>query len=1617
MASKRRVFSILALVLGGVLTAVWPADKTPPYFQPLWKENTSFVAPKDPVVIDLNGDKANEIIISDSKGHLTVLSGSTGDVLWSVTLKGIGLTGPAVGHFWGDGSLDVAVADNRGFVHLYNGGDGRRLQLLALKTSVALPPTVLPPDPTRDSSGTLNYHPEAKDHLVVIDEASVIRCLVFDPEPNQAGIVWEKTLDGLALAPPSVGDVDGDGHFEVVAGVAQSFQGLLYILRGSDGAPVGQTPKSYPSNIVTICSLADVNGDKCDEIFFGTKSRELYGVRYDPTSGQVSPFGVFPRSITQEPIGDPVILLGDPLPGPTVAIQGQNLVLVRPVAGSAELDQVTQAPMTSGFGLASGSAGAKPRLVFGDDLGDIYDWYVGDLKERGGLKIEKENLGLTPVLADFDGRPGAECLFCFPEKQRIRMVAFPDYPTAPNAIVWQTRGGNLWRTGWRDRRYYEALRQRYADVDARLNANLKAAEEALSSRAWVSALQSSALVLSVDPHHPLARKFHRQAWVHQNIIPLFLGGVALLALVGAALYASFLATVRRVGLKQAAERVKADQVDEAIALYLRLHRRFPTHSKTNAILANLLVEQDRLEPDYASVFEHAYADRPGDGRLLGALSECYARTGGLSPKARDVYLKSLDVSPRPAELKFLIGRSFLAERRPQEALRFLSDATAEGFQEDQVYQAMADAYLELRYHDPEILPVLERVLPLRGNDRPFLAYLCEVYLANEKSDAVALKCAQQTLALDPACDPAHMLYVQILLAHGQAEGAWRRAEALLRQQPDRRKVLRLVSRCLIALDRRDDPSVQLLEKARSYYPDDPKILAHLAHVYFQREWFDPHAASIYRHAAELCPDDERIIEAVARLAENENDKQALAGQLEKLVALGRANRSVMIRLATVYRDLGIADPRARKVYEVAVQENPDDRDFLTALGKVYIATRETSPAGAAVLGRLRRDGVDLSGLDRQLIAALDRNSDYAALIPLCDAYLASHLDDQEVRRLRAHACLATGQADRAITEYEQLAQAGRESNEVVTDLALAYAEAGRTDDRAVSQYGRALRIAPNLDALYRAIGCAHAKRGNLQDAIGQFRTALRTRKECVGPLVDQCRALLEEDSHRRPLRWFLCELLINCGRFREAIDELTLLSEQEPEEQGRICEALGHILEVDSENVYARNSRGALLSKAGRYAEARADLEVANRLQPKSPQTMATLRAVYEALLATGEDPEVSFRLGRILRDLGETDAALRSFQRSVRDYRFEADSTREMGKIFMQKNLLDLALEEFQKLPTDDDLKETIYQLGQLCEQRGDALGARTAYRLIFAADAGFRDVQTRFETLSGEVAGERTSSIDRTRILSQLSEKAKHRYKLLEEVGRGAMGIVYRAMDSELDEVVALKILPDNLSTNTDALTRFRREARSARRLSHRNIVRIHDIGEELGRKYISMEFVEGTNLKAMIRASNGLEIPRVLKYGSQILDALAYAHSIGIVHRDIKPANIMITREDEVKITDFGIAKILESTDATAEGAVVGTPLYMSPEQVRGDPVDHRADLYSVGILLYECVEGRPPFLKGDLAYSHLHLFPEPMEHGFAELNAIIMRVLEKRKEDRWPSAQAMLDALRVLKLPGS
>jgi len=253
--------------------------------------------------------------------------------------------------------------------------------------------------------------------------------------------------------------------------------------------------------------------------------------------------------------------------------------------------------------------------------------------------------------------------------------------------------------------------------------------------------------------------------------------------------------------------------------------------------------------------------------------------------------------------------------------------------------------------------------------------------------------------------------------------------------------------------------------------------------------------------------------------------------------------------------------------------------------------------------------------------------------------------------------------------------------------------------------------------------------------------------------------------------------------------------------------------------------------------------------------------------------------------------------------------------------------------------------------------------------------------------------------------------------------MGVVYRAFDRELQEPVAIKTLrPEAMAGETVALERFKQEIRLARKIAHRNVVRTYDLGEVGGMYYLTMEYVEGTSLKQLITSRGRLPIPVTLTVGKQLCRALEVAHEQGVIHRDIKPQNIVVEPSGFLKVMDFGIARLATPAPGkglTQEGTSIGTPDYMSPEQLSGMELDARSDLYAGGVVLFECVTGRVPFeAETTWALVAKHLEEEPPDPRTVNsevpegLARIILRAMAKRPADRYQSAGQMHDALADL-----
>ena len=263
--------------------------------------------------------------------------------------------------------------------------------------------------------------------------------------------------------------------------------------------------------------------------------------------------------------------------------------------------------------------------------------------------------------------------------------------------------------------------------------------------------------------------------------------------------------------------------------------------------------------------------------------------------------------------------------------------------------------------------------------------------------------------------------------------------------------------------------------------------------------------------------------------------------------------------------------------------------------------------------------------------------------------------------------------------------------------------------------------------------------------------------------------------------------------------------------------------------------------------------------------------------------------------------------------------------------------------------------------------------------------------------------------------------RYLTLSRVGVGGMGVVYRAHDTELNRTVALKVLPPHLCQHPEYLKRFRTEARAQARLNSPYVITLYELMEHPVGEILVLEYVEGETLEKRLRHYGPLSVPEAARVFEQTLRGVQHIHRAGVVHRDLKPSNIFITRDNQIKLMDFGIARLLDNPDPSQKGTMVGTLLYISPEQINGRETDWRSDVYTLGISLFETVTGRLPFERhSDYALMHAHVQenpPSPKEFQRRlprELESVILKAIAKDPERRYQSAAEFRDALLGLRL---
>lgn len=446
-----------------------------------------------------------------------------------------------------------------------------------------------------------------------------------------------------------------------------------------------------------------------------------------------------------------------------------------------------------------------------------------------------------------------------------------------------------------------------------------------------------------------------------------------------------------------------------------------------------------------------------------------------------------------------------------------------------------------------------------------------------------------------------------------------------------------------------------------------------------------------------------------------------------------------------------------------------------------------------------------------------------------------------------------------------------------------------------------------------------------------------------------------------------------------------------------------------------------MYEKAGEYELSAQMYESANDLKRAAAfyQRAGNLEKAKQLFKYIGDEKNL---IGTLLKEnkfieaaeqytkLGDEDSAIQALQKvAPSDDKEYYRSCVLLGGLFVNKGMFVQAIEKYKRAignkPLDKNTVDAYYGIATAMESTGEMSKALIIYDKILAEDYNYQDTQARIERLKKLPPKPQ-----------QIKATEGIRYSIVKEIGRGNMGKVYEAYDNVLERKVAYKIPSLDLTHHPELVNDFLREAKSAASLNHPNIVIVYDAGKQGEDYYIAMELLGGKTLKDILIEKGHLINSLALKISEQLVRALVYAHSKNLIHRDIKPGNIMITDYDTVKLMDFGLAKIIQDTTQHAT-KVIGTPYYMSPEQIKGENINFETDIYSFGAVFYEMLAGTPPFSKGDIYYHHMHSPAPSLKNTLPsipdKIDNLIRRCLQKEPGKRFPSTSELLSAIVSLR----
>lgn len=1612
----------LPLLLPAFLLALTAARVSADPISELWSTREEFPLGPSPAAADINGDGRLEIVLVDgSQDRIAVFDSVSGQPLWvrSFTVAGDFLSSAAVGQFLGDGSVDIAAVSSSGTLLCVDGLTGELLGQRELEFPPATPMSVAPLVSPADVPS------DFREAAALIDTEGLLRVFQFsrDETPD---IVYQLRLGGASDNPP------------VLARLGGSFPDPGFLLLTEQGrltvAPVvDRLDRTQPSFtllretlVKTFMAAGDLTGDGWDDLVVADDRGWLSAFTSDGTGIRALwP----PVSIVQEPATPLILVDANSDRRADILIHRDNeLLLVNGATGRMDIWPADPGAYVHESSISSPPSafqvpGGRALAAFCDISGRVWllDLATGtQVQSAAGEPVRYDvrgaNAARTTLLAGpLSGTDRLDLLLLGSRSGKGVMLATEfDAPAA--GAAWRGAQGGPWRTGGVPPKYAEYADRAGKASEVKFQHWLELARQAADERKWMEVLAHGDAALAIRPQDPEAWALRNRALSSANRGKRLLTIVLVLAALTAAAVLGGRTAFRLVRLGLARAEIRAGRKKEALAHLKAVHRAAPRHKGALRQLADLCVELKEYNAETAPILERACVAFPLNDGYAKALAYAYSAEGRRDAKAAEAYSAMVRVVSHPGPWAFTLGQTWVQLGEDAKALEAFHLALRHGFENPELDEALAGLYVRMECREPEILPILRRVLERHLHDPAFLRIYCLCVARAREYDDQAESAAQRLVELEPESAAGNFVLATRLLQAGRPAQALRHAESFARAQPEDGAAHLLLAETSAALGRTDAEARGVYERALRSRPDARNIRAALARIYAAESRDDTTAQDLYIGALDNGVAEPDFLERTARIGAAQGNDELLVRSAEALRRTARPDDELTLALARAYLRRGAGDDEMESTLREAFALRPQDPGIALGLARVYIARNRTDADAIAVYeAACAREPKPIEVVHQLIKAYSDSQVSERALV-LAREFLEKHPGDSTLMKLAADASAALDHLDEAIADYERILRDNPDDGEAVCRLAALYQRKERDDEAALRMYSRAIEFKPdNLD-LHAALARGEARRKNWDGVVGTVKHFLTAAPRRIDAAIGLMKTLAENSPEAAGLQWFLIETMILTGQLPAALDQIGKVVQSDPANVQQALAAYEKIIDRQPDQAAAHQQRGRLLVRLGRLSEGRQALERAQRIDPRSVAIVEDLIVCYEKMLEAREALDIRLKLGRLALRLSRYDLAISCFQRTDKDERWANESIRALGQCFLAKGMLDLALQEFKKLEVDDEIKALFYRLGLAYEAAGDPRGAREAYKAIYAEDIGYQDVKVRLDALVKSISD--PNSPERTAIISSLSEAAKTRYDLIQELGRGAMGIVYKARDNELEEIVALKILPESLEKNPSALAMFRQEARNARRLAHNGIVRIHDIGEERGRKYISMEFVDGIDLKQrLIETKRNLPFEETLHYAKQIAAAMSAAHAAHIVHRDLKPANIMLTKQRRVKVTDFGIAKLIaEETHTTnpRNRTVVGTPLYMAPEQVKGEFVDHRADIYSMGIVFYEMASGRPPFIEGDLAYHHVSTPPKPLPDDVpADFARIVMKCLEKKPEDRWSSAEEVLAELEKVK----